>query len=365
MRRVLVTGASSALGRRVSARLMSREDVETVIGVDAPGGMLERGGGSLSELIDDRLVDTVIHAGMCPGRNGAGRAGAPDVIATQRLTAAMSGRRGSVRAVVAVSSTEVYPARSSAPLWRREDEALQPRDGSDAALILEAEAYLRDLAERQPHISVAILRLADLVGPAISSPLAQLWQGPLLPFVAGYDPSIQVVHVDDATSAIEHAAAHELAGTFNVAGTGVVRWRRVARVLGRPAVPAPVVPDAMAPALARSRAPHVPLGLADVLRFGRCADTTPPGGDGVRARALVRIGDSRHDACGRPPSMTPTWVATVSNADPGRDSLASETTASQNGHDSRRRGDGVGWSPSDRGASEPGCVRPAVAPVSQ
>ena len=283
MQRVLLTGASTLLGRRVAARLGKRPDVLAVVTADIRRGALQPvgapaapapAGQSLAELIEDTPIDTVIHAGMCPSRSGApSEEAAADVIATQQLTAAISGRDTPVRVVVAVSSTDVYAPRSSSPIWRREDEVLAPDPDSDPGLVLEAEDYLRDLAEHQPHLSVAILRLADLAGPAVSGGLASLWHRRFVPYVAGYDPSIQVLHVDDAIRAIEHAAAHELAGTMNVAGRGVVTWRAAARLAGRPAVPAPIVPDSYVPAAATLGLPSVPSGLAELLRFGRCVDT--------------------------------------------------------------------------------------------
>ncbi len=318
MRRVLVTGASTPLGRRITARLGRRDSVDAVVGVDVRGGLVGHSsngfhghGQSLTQLIDDTMVDTIVHAGMCPSRSGVATREAPDVISTQQLTAAISARHSPVRVVVAVSSTEVYPARSSTPQWRREDEPLRPRRDSAAALVVEAEDYLLDVAEHQPHINVAILRLADLAGTGISSPLASLWQRQLVPFVAGYDPPVQVLHVDDAMAAIDHAAARELVGTLNVAASGVVTWRSTARLIGRPAVPALIVPDGFAGALVELGAPVVPESLAGVIRFGRCVDTT----------ALAQTGFSpRHttEACIRatgrlgafPMSVpTPEWIA--------------------------------------------------------
>ena len=154
--------------------------------------------GALTRLIDCTPIDTVIHAAMSPSRSGARAACAADVIATQQLTAAISGRDTPVRVVVAASSTDVYTPRSSSPLWRREDEVLHTNPDSDAGLVLEAEDYLRDLAEHQPHLSVAIIRLADLTGPAINGALASLWQRRVVPYITGYDPPVQLVHVDDA-----------------------------------------------------------------------------------------------------------------------------------------------------------------------
>src|SRR6185437_12105754 len=102
---------------------------------------------------------------------------------TQQLTAAISGRETPVRVVVAISSSDVYVPRSSSPLWRREDETLHAAAGSVAALVMEAEAYLRDLAEHQPHICVSIIRLADLSGPDVGGSLASLWRRPILPYL--------------------------------------------------------------------------------------------------------------------------------------------------------------------------------------
>jgi UDP-glucose 4-epimerase len=266
VQRVLVTGGSSPLGRLVTERLASRADVTSVTAVDV--------GESLMRVIDDQSIDTVIHARMCPSRSGAAVCGRPDVISTMQLAAAVSRREGPVRVVVAVSSTEVYPVRSSTPTWRRESEPLKPREDSVAARVLEAEDYVHDVAEAQPHVSVAVLRLADLVGPDIASPLTSLLRAPVLPYVAGYDPSVQFLHVDDAVDAIEHAAACELAGTFNVAANGAVHWLDVARRLRRPAVPAPVVRGPLAGVLRTLRAPYVPMGLLDTLRFGLCVDTS-------------------------------------------------------------------------------------------
>lgn len=283
MRRVLVTGASTPLGRLVTARLHARADVGEVVCRDDTR--------SLTTLIDTTPIDTVVHLAMSPSRSGARAARGADVITTQQLTAAISGRDTPVRVVVAASSTEVYTPRSSSPLWRREDETLHADPDSDAHLVLQAEDYLRDLAEHQPHLSVAILRLADLAGPAITGALASLWQRRVVPYIAGYDPPIQLLHADDAARAIEHAAAGELAGTMNVAADDVMTWRAVARLARKPAVAAPVLVDSHAAMLAKLGLPAVPAGLADLLRFGRCVDTTMITATGFQTEHGAAAGD--------------------------------------------------------------------------
>jgi UDP-glucose 4-epimerase len=288
MRRVAVTGVSSPLGQRVATALAGRNDTDSVVGIDqrddalvaqawarAPeGGVVHHR--SMSDLVDAAAVDTIVHAAMCPSRSGAEDGGRANVILTLQVAAAASGRDSPVRTLVAVSSTEVYPAAARAPLWRREDEALRPRPSSEAGMVLEAEDHLRDVAEHHPHLAVSILRLADLAGPHIASPLGLLVQRPLVPFVSGYDPAVQLLHIDDAVGAITHAVAQELAGTYNVAGPGVVHWQQAARRAGGMSVPLPVlrITQAVATTITLPRRLDAAARLGDVLRFGRCVDTT-------------------------------------------------------------------------------------------
>jgi UDP-glucose 4-epimerase len=276
-RRVLVTGASTPLARGVLTRLAGRTVVHSVVGVEARGAGPRRGGGPdtrrLSELVEAGSIDTVVHVAMCPSRSGAPGGDPPDAISTLDVAAAASSRPGSIRTLVAVSSTEVYPATARAPTWRREDESLRTGDRSTADLVLEAEDQLREVARHQPHISVAILRLADVAGPTIGSGLTALLSGVVVPVVPGYDPPVQLLHADDAVRAIEHAVALELAGTFNVASDGIVRWRQAARMIGRRTVPLLPTLEPVSAILRILDVPPVPAELIDVLRFGRCAET--------------------------------------------------------------------------------------------
>ena len=106
----------------------------------------------------------------------------------------------------------------------------------------------------------------------------------------------------DAVRAIEHAVTLELAGTFNVTGDGVARWRRAARVVGRPTMPAIARFDPMAAVLRAFKVPTVPTALIDVLRFGRCADTSALAGTGFSATHSTDgcIRAIAHGAAGRP-----------------------------------------------------------------
>ena len=196
------------------------------------------------------------------------------VIATMQLAAAAAHDAATVRRVVMVSSTSVYPASSRAPLLHPESEELHAEEGTLAASVLEAEGFVRDLATTNPNLSVSILRLADLAGPDTTDTLGRLLSGRVVPAIWGFDPAVQLLHVDDAVAALEHAADHELAGVYNVASHRLIRWRRAARLAGKPIIELPFVPPRLLTAMVQW-AYRLNAGddVLDVLRYGRRAAT--------------------------------------------------------------------------------------------
>jgi UDP-glucose 4-epimerase len=176
---------------------------------------------------------------------------------------------------VIASSSSVYPVNSRAPLLQREDGSVDLRAGTLGASILEAEDYVRDVAERSPHLNVAILRLQQLVGDGVSSPFSAILRQPVMPAVIGFDAPMQFLAVEDAIRALTFAADLELAGVYNVASVGTVRFSEVARALERRSLP--VLPVEAGPLgfLARTIGlPHVPPGMLGMLRFGHALDTS-------------------------------------------------------------------------------------------
>lgn len=332
-RRVLVVGVEDQLGRQVAERITADEGVELVIGaayrsdpvidgVEVVRLALDYGG--IADLLRRRAIDTIIQASRpwthtVYGVNEL-------VIATMQLAAAAAHRDGTVRRVVIASSTRVYPASSQAPLLHPESERLDPRRGSLAASLMEAEDFVRDLATANPNLSASILRLADLAGTY--DPLAMLLTRPVVPAAWGFDPPVQLLHLEDAATAVEHAARLELAGVYNVAADGLVRWRRAARLAGKPVVDLPLVPPRLLNALlARTYRLGAADDIVDVLRFGRRAATDAFAHSGFRPRFSTeqcvtgglpdRAGDDRGGDDPSVSSATTHDVASRSNEDRG------------------------------------------------
>jgi len=269
--RVMVTGLG-ALGWRVAERLVTDAKAVLVATSETPTTppgtdpvRVPREHRALTETLVQHGVDTVIHT--MPVANPHG-----NVITTMlwATAAAAAHRRSVVRRFVMLSSAAVYPASSAASFLQPEHGERRFRPGSTAENLAEAEQFARDLAVANPHLPVAILRCAELVASNEPQGLAALLRGPIVPALWGFDPSVQFLHVDDAVDAIEHAVREELAGIYNVAGEGTVRWRRAARLARKPVVNVPAVSLRSMARLARL---NMPDDLVDVLRFGRAMDT--------------------------------------------------------------------------------------------
>jgi len=281
MRRVLITAGATPIAGSIAESVLAQPDVEAVVLVDehapdpvpaAEVSVAGKGYVDLRDVIDDGRIDTVIHAGLAPDRTGARpRTNRADVITTMHIAAVAADVDGPVRTLVAISSNALYPVHSGAPAFQPENGPRnRPRPRGYAASLAEAEDYLVALAEQRPNLSICVLRFADLIGPGVTGPLASMLEGRWSPRLVGYDPMIQLLHVEDAVHAVEHAMEHDLAGTFNVASPGVLPWSQVVRLAGNRAVwGVPVGAKPLAGALRALGAPPVSPGMIRVLQFGR------------------------------------------------------------------------------------------------
>ncbi|MFO0691722.1 MAG: NAD-dependent epimerase/dehydratase family protein [Myxococcota bacterium] len=303
MRRIAVVGGASPLGRRVVERLRAAEDAPLVHAVEtrAPAAPSAARAGSpredfvvplvpdprpFGEYLAKEAIDTVVQVDLVADRCGAStRPHDADVIAAMCLGAAIGHPGSRVRSWVVASSSAIYPVGSEAALLRDEHATLPAEPPGLAASIAEAEDYARESAYRMPHLNVAVLRLQQLVGGDASSPLAHLLSSDPVPAPTGFDPAIQLLHVEDAVEAFAHAVRHELAGVYNVASAGLIRFGDALQTLGRASRPVlPIGAEPLEPLLARLGLLFIPAQLAPWLRYGQALDTSKLERTGWRAR---------------------------------------------------------------------------------
>jgi UDP-glucose 4-epimerase len=285
-RRVLVTGLSTYWGGRLAQALESFEHVEAIIGVDSelPNRELERteyvkvsNQHSLLERIVraaeiDTVIDTrlVVNSLMAPPR----LAHENNVIGTMNILAACTGSDSPVRKFVFKSSAHYYGAEQDDPAFFTE-EMSRPhpaRTGLERD-ILEAEQAVSEFAQRNPRVTVTVLRCANVLGPDVDTPFTRMLRLPMVPMVMGFDPRLQFVHEDDVVHALEHAAFHLSPGIFNVAADGVLALSEIIDLVGK--VPLPILPPwgtGAATGLLRRLGFRIPDEVVNQLRFGRGID---------------------------------------------------------------------------------------------
>jgi UDP-glucose 4-epimerase len=289
---VLVTGACRFLGGYLTARLAQNPLINRVIAVDAIApskDMLRRMGRAefvradirnpfIGKVIRNGEVDTVVHAAAAsyaPRSGGGAALKELNVMGAMQLLAACQ-KAPSVRRVVLKSTSEVYGSSGHDPVMFTEDSSSRrpfrqgfPKDS------LDIEGYARGLGRRRNDVAVTILRLANMIGPAMDTTLSRYLAGPLVPTVVGRDARLQLLHEQDALGALERAAMAGKAGTFNIGASGIIMLSQAIRRAGRIPLPIPGFTLWALDSLRRAnRYSEINREQLDYLSYGRVMDTT-------------------------------------------------------------------------------------------
>jgi UDP-glucose 4-epimerase len=285
-RRILVTGLSTYWGGLLAKALERFPEIEAIIGVDneEPSVELERTEyvkvgaqhALLRRVVEAAEIDTVVDTRLVvdSATTSSSKAHENNVIGTMNILAACSGPESPVRKVVFKSAAHYYGCEQDDPAFF--DEAMsrphQPRTPIETDIV-DAEASLDDFADKNPDVSVTILRFSNVLGPDVRTSHIGLFSLPAVPMILGFDPRYQFVHEEDVVHALEHAVRNSLSGIYNVAADGVLALSEVAGLLGKPY--APVLPPwgtGIATGLLRRVGLNVPPEMQNQLRFGRGVD---------------------------------------------------------------------------------------------
>ncbi|MCB1017331.1 MAG: NAD-dependent epimerase/dehydratase family protein [Acidimicrobiales bacterium] len=227
---VVLTGAASALGRRVLERLAADADVDRVVELDLTDG-LDHPVAELKAGLEGAAV--LVHLGRTDGAelDGTGTGGV-DVEGTRHLFEA-AGAVG-VDHVVVLSSATVYGAWPNNPVPLTEEAPVRPNPGlAYATHKAEVERLAHELVESHPAVGVTILRPTVAVAEERTAWLAQsLWSGSGLRPGDAEAPS-QYVHLDDLADAVDLARRERLRGVFNVAPDGWIKADDLRALAGR------------------------------------------------------------------------------------------------------------------------------------
>jgi UDP-glucose 4-epimerase len=285
-KRILITGVSSFWGGRLAQAIERDHTVEAIIGVgtDDPTCEFERTEfvrvglqhALLRRIVHAAEIDTVIDTRLVVESLQASPrvAHEANVIGTLNILAACGGPDSPVRKVVYKSSAHYYGCEQDDPAFfteaMRRPHPPRTRLESD---IVEAEKAVEGFAERNPDVTITVLRFCNALGPDLRTTHTELFGLPAVPCILGFDPRYQFIHEEDLVGVLRFAASHDLPGVYNAAGDGVLALSEVASLLGKPL--APILPpwgSSLAAAALRPLGVRVPEEVRKQLRYGRGLD---------------------------------------------------------------------------------------------
>jgi nucleoside-diphosphate-sugar epimerase len=217
---VVVTGAAGSLGRKVTALLATRPNVERVLAVDmvpmppiAPqvevhAFDLARPGAADELAALAKQADAVVHLAWEP----QGKENLSVLRHVLDATATVEPAQ-----LVHVSSGTIYGAWPDNPVPLTEESS--PRPNPKLAYAVEkraAEVVVEQWAQDHPEVVVALLRPACTVGSP-EQPLYRALASGKRPPLGAEGRLVQYLHVDDLATAVVHTCERALLGTFNVA----------------------------------------------------------------------------------------------------------------------------------------------------
>lgn len=190
-------------------------------------------GRQLVELLRAEAVDVVIHldfAGADAPAANREEAIQQNILGSMELFGACAA--AGVRRVVLRSHVGVYGPLPANPIFMNERRPLA-RHGLSGILrdFSEVEQFAAEFREPRPELSISVLRCAHIMGAW--SPM-QAYLSSANPFMlVGFDPCLQLVHVEDVAEAFALAALHADDGAFNIAGDDTLALSQAIRLAGR------------------------------------------------------------------------------------------------------------------------------------
>ena len=313
MSTVLVTGATTPMGKALVQALLRDPDVTEIL-----AAAIEDGCEELEALSPGRIhyfradltrprevrallfgparriaVTTLVHLAF---HRSAALTGATahrfHVEATRELLS-LAEEHPTIRRVVYASSVDVYEIRSGQPFLIGEDHALD--------LSRAVPQRVRDRVEADVTVclrmgaapfSIAVLRLAEILSPQSGSQLYDYLQSRVALRPMGFDPMLNLLTLEDAVRALAFAVRSDATGIFNVPGADTLPLSRIIRKWGCLCL---AVPGPLLTPLYKLRASSVGMEFRYDLNYRRFHFNAVM--DGSRARTIL----------GYEPSVPITW----------------------------------------------------------
>jgi UDP-glucose 4-epimerase len=254
--RVLVTGATTPLGRAFVDALATSDDCSLVLAVGHEAGsdrMWRTGvvyrrcdltrGREVRDLIHgdaiEHGVDTVVHMAQHRSAHDRGRkVHAQNVTATRELLLGCTDHP-TIRRFVHRSFAEVYALEHATPDLLDEDAALDFDPAAPQWLRDRIEADLTVCARFGGPLQIAVLRCAEVLAAGSGSQLWDYLSSRVCLRPLGFDPMLNVLSLQDTVAAFAAAARSPHTGVFNIPGADTLPLSRAIAETARRGISVP------------------------------------------------------------------------------------------------------------------------------
>ncbi len=250
--KVAITGGAGFLGSRLVKALALRHEWDIVVLDLAPASNvptevrhrfldlnLPHVDGTVYRILKDEEPDVVVHLAAIRSPS-LDTTYAHELNSLGALHVLAAAGEAKIPKVVMGSTTMVYGARGDNPNFLTEEHRLRA-DVHDRFVqdFVEAERHARDHQRNYPNVHVSVLRFAQVHAPEVRDYKAKYFESFFAITLLGYDPLVQVLHPEDATSALLKAVSlKETRGVFNIAPEGVLPLSTILLLYG--ALPMPI-----------------------------------------------------------------------------------------------------------------------------
>lgn len=285
---VAVTGAHSFLGSQLIQRMEDDRRYAKVLAIDIRRPevplsktqfhkvdlTLPNADGEIAHILKREQVDTVVHlAFLSKPTHNSSWAHELEAIGTLHVLNACAACK--VHKLVFWSLTALFGPHPANPNFL--DEEHRPRGVPGSRFFsdkLEAERLARRFANENRTAVVTIVRTANILGARIHNYVSRFFAKPAVPVMLGYDPLVQLLHEDDAVDVFKLCVDEDHAGTYNVAGDGVLPLSTALALAGKVALPLPhLLAYPMAKLMWMTQVFDAPPVFLDFLRYMCVVDT--------------------------------------------------------------------------------------------
>jgi UDP-glucose 4-epimerase len=245
---VFITGVSGYFGAKLVSLFDSKEDIQTIVGVDVnPPAFSSKKlqfirhdvRDDMETLLKGRNIDWAIHtAFILPPLHDMPLMEDININGTRNFLKACE--KAKVKQILHCSSTTAYGFHKDNPPLLTEESPLRGNDDfTYSKNKKELEFVVRVFGEAHPDIVLTIVRPCFVVGPGFDNPLSRYLQKKIVPLPSRTAP-FQFIHEDDLAEIIYMLLREEKRGVFNLAADGTMTFDEMVHILGNWLIKLPV-----------------------------------------------------------------------------------------------------------------------------